>query len=464
MKKRDSFWVIRILQILLIVLVFFVISICNIVRFNSSYMQEEREELQVSKRQIVWAVQPILEKKNYSLLQEYCNDFQDEDIEFRIFDENKKLLATSNLQNDSELLKKDSDILNEKYSSFKLYRRSLKDKKIGIREKIFVDGHKYYIELTVSQADVIKSIYTAQKSILIFIGICILLLIFSLMQVFYTLRTTFNKLEDSVIEVANGNLDANIEVPKLDLLKELTLSIKKMTMRLKTQISRLKQLEQYKSNFLQNVTHEIKTPITAINSAIELLQAGDMITDNDRECFDIIKFQVQTINKLVNDILYLSEIEVEKTNEQRSFFHFNLNKAVENLISSFNYSNVKINFIQFEQIDIFANKELLTTAISNLLTNAIKYSQSDEIDITLDKFEHKIRIVVEDFGIGIEQEHIEHIFERFYRVDKMRSRKLGGTGLGLAIVKNIVELHNGEVSVESSINKGTKFTITLPDG
>lgn len=307
-----------------------------------------------------------------------------------------------------------------------------------------------------------KSILAAQKNSTAFFIICLLFFISGLIQVFSTLRNAFNKLEDSVIDVANGNLDAEIEVPKLGMLKELTISIKKMTGRLKVQIERLKQLEQYKSEFFQNITHEIKTPITAINSAIELLQTKNTISQDDNECLDIIRFQVKSIDKLVNDILYLPETEVEKTNEKKNFKNFNLNAMIKRVIDYLKFSDIEINFIENNSVDIFAHEELLSTAISNLLTNAIKYSKSDKIDVILSKSDKNIEIVIKDYGIGIAKEHLNHLFEKFYRVDKTRSRKLGGTGLGLAIVKNITELHNGKITVESELDKGTSFSVVLP--
>lgn len=457
MKQRDLYWVKQIVIFLIITIFFGIISIINVLQFNATYMHEEREELQIFKKQIEWGITPILRQGNIQLLQKYCDDFKDDDSEFRIFDGNKKLLATTNLDNQSELIDKNSKILSKNYGKFKLYKYATRDKKIGIREKIFVDNQKYYIELTVSQADVMKTIIAAQKSAITFFAICILLFILGLIQVFSTLRNSFNHLEDSVIEVANGNLDAKIEIPKIELLKELTLSMKKMVKRLKNQIARLKQLEQYKSEFLQNITHEIKTPITAINSAIELIETRNLIDEKDKECFDIIRFQTQSINKLVNDILCLSELEVAKTNEDNNFETFNFNSVIEKVIDEFNYSDVKINFIQNETIMFFGDKDLMATAISNLLSNAIKYSNTEKIDVILNKYSEKVELKVKDYGIGIDKEQINHIFERFYRIDKNRSRKLGGTGLGLSIVKNIIELHNGSITVESEIGKGTCF-------
>ena len=454
MKKRDLYWVNQIILFMLTALILGAISLFNILQFNASYIEEELEELQVFKRQIEWAVTPFLNHKNFITLQKYCDDFKEEDVEFRIFDENKNLVASSNPLNKSALLEKDSN-------KFKIYKYALKDRKIGIVNTIDAGKDKYYLELTVSQADVMKSIIEAQRNLFIFFTLCIVLFIAGLIQVFYKIRNNFNKLEDSVIEVANGNLDTEIKIPELDLLTELTISIKKMVQRLKTQITRLTQLEEYKSNFLQNITHEIKTPITAINSAIELIETRNSITDADRECFDIIQFQIKSIDKLVNDILYLSETEVAKTDEYKNFETFDLNSMLERVISCFDYTDIKINFIQNVHTEIFASSEALTTAVSNLITNAIKYSGSGKIDVIINKNEKNIELIVKDYGIGIAKEHLNHIFEKFYRIDKNRSRKLGGSGLGLAIVKNIVELHNGTIRVESEEGKGTSFIINL---
>lgn len=461
MKQRDLYWVKQIIIFLIIIIFFGIIYILNVLQFNSSYIQEEKEELQVFKRQIEWAIKPILQQKNYLQLQKYCDDFKNEDVEFRIFDKNKKLLAASNINNKTALIDKNSKILNKNYGKFKLYKYSTKNKKIGIREKIYVNDEEYYIELTISQADVMKSIINAQKIAIVFFIVCVTLFILALIQVFSNIRNAFNKLEDGVIEVADGNLDKEIEIPKIDLLKELTLSIKKMVKRLKTQIARLVQLEQYKTEFLQNITHEIKTPITAINSAVELIEERNSITDNDRECFNIIQYQIKAIDKLVNDILCLSEIEVAKTNENKNFKKFNLNLTIENVIKEFSYSNIQINSILDDVIYYFGDEDLIKIAISNLILNAVKYSKTEKIDFVLNKKNENIELIIKDYGIGIEKEHLNHIFERFYRVDKNRSRKLGGTGLGLAIVKNIIELHNGTITVESEKNNGVGFVINL---
>ncbi len=465
MKKRDKYWLTRLLQCLIIVLIFVFISLFNIIQFNHSYMEEEQKELHVFTRQIEWAILPYLKNKDFETIKRYTNDFKDEDIAIRIFDEDKKLIAASKPDNPNGILSDNKPVLfPTKENKWETYKHSIKNKMIGDVKEINADNNKYYLEITIAEDDVIGTIVKGQMTLMIFFGICILILLWGLLEVFYRTKKTFNGFEDSVIKIANGELDTPIDVPNLELLEELSISVKKMTTRLKNQIQRLTQLEEYKSDFLQNITHEIKTPITAINSAIELIESNNSITNNDRECFEIIRFQIKSINKLVNDILALSEIEVAKTEETKHFENFNLNSMIEKTIFNFLHLPVEINFIQNANEEFFGNEELLSTALSNLLTNAIRYSGSDKIDIILDKKDGEIKLSVKDYGVGIEQRHLEHIFERFYRVDKARSRQNGGSGLGLAIVKNIVELHNGKVIVESEPNKGAVFTIILPEG
>lgn len=461
MKKRDIFWLKQLLYFLIIIMIFAGISIFSIIHFNSSYMNEEQEELQIFKRQIIWVVEPYLKDKNFVKLRQYADDFKDEDIAFRIFDADKNLIIASKPENTSALLSPDSNILRHRDGKWKLYKHSMKTKMIGLIEEFENGNEKYYLELTISEDDVIKSIVVIQRNLIIFFFLCVSLLILGLADFLYKIRKSFNKLEDSVIEVANGNLEASIDIPKINILIELAQSTRKMVQRLKRQIERLTRLEEYKSIFLQDITHEIKTPITAISSAIQLLEIKNSIPEEDRECFNIIQFQINAINKLVNDILCLSEIEVAKTDETNHFKKFSLNATIKEELENFSHFEQKINFIQHSEVTINGNEELFLTAVSNLLTNAIKYSGSDKIDIILSSLDKQAKLEIKDYGIGISEEHLPHIFERFYRVDKARSRQKGGTGLGLAIVKNIVELHGGTITVKSETGKGTAFLITL---
>ena len=183
MKKREFFWLSKLLLALIIILFFSFIALNNIFQFNTSYMQEEKEELQIFKRQIEWAIIPFLKNKDYKTLQKYCNDFKNEDITFRIFDNNKKLIATSKLNKTGDMIPEDSKILRNRTTKWKIYRHSIKNKMIGLIYKININNG-YYLELTVSEADVIKSIQKGQISIIILF----LIILFYKYIIYYILK------------------------------------------------------------------------------------------------------------------------------------------------------------------------------------------------------------------------------------------------------------------------------------
>ena len=457
MKKRDLFWLNRILLIFFVGLTFVLVSIYNIVQFNNTYIQEEKKELEIFTKQIEWVIIPLLKQNDIQSLKKYANDFRNNaEFSFRIFDEDKNEIISSYEDLWKKPLKNDKRV-GKKYNIWDLYVESFENKSLEKVSEININNKKYYLELSLSQEFVISTIIKAQKNIIFFFCICLLLLFLGIIHIFYSIRQGFNLLEDSVIQIARGNFNTEINLPQNGLLKELSLAIMRMTNRLKNQIKRMTQLEEYRKEFVSNMSHEIKTPITAINSAVELIEENSEITDIQKECFDIIKSQTYSINRLVGDILTLSEIDLEKTNEHKNFKVFNLNNAINQAIS---VQPKAVVFNKSENIDILGNEELVITMISNLLSNAIKYSGSDKIEVNLIN-DKNIIIEVKDYGVGIPAEHLPRIFERFYRVDKTRSRQSGGTGLGLAIVKHIAELHNWGIEVNSEVGKGTNFRIII---
>ena len=463
MNKRDKFWLNKLYWFSVIIIIFASLSLYNIVRFNHSYMEEEMQETAIFQKQIEWVITPYLQRREYNVVRKYCEDFKNENIKFRIFDNNKKLIASSKGYDNKELLKDNVNPFSPHTDIWEIYKHSIRDKMICHVEKIKAGKGSYYLEITISEEDVMKSIIKAQQSIWLFLGACLILLISSFVYIIQKIRLPFNRLQESVTKISNGEIDTEIEIPDIDILQELAISVKKMTKRLRRQITRLKQLEEYKTDFIQNISHEIKTPITAINSAVELIETGyENMKDSEKECFKIISYQVKYLNALVNDILSLAEIETEKNGEKKDFKLFNLNQSIKNTINYSAIPDIKIEFKSDKEIELYGDEELINRAILNLINNAIRYSQSEKIDVILVKNEKTIEIHVKDYGIGIEEKYFERLFERFYRIDKARSRKTGGTGLGLAIVKNIAELHNGNIHIESRKGSGADFIIELP--
>lgn len=230
-------------------------------------------------------------------------------------------------------------------------------------------------------------------------------------------------------------------------------------------LTRLRQLEAVRRDFVANVSHELKTPITAIRGAVETL-LEDVDDATMVNFLRIIMKQGERLGALVDDLLELSRIEQgqEKGYELRRCPLIqvvnNAQAACENLLRE---QQIHLRIEVDAQLVVPINAHLLEQAVINLLTNAIKYSApGQEVSIRA-KVQAGLAILqVEDSGCGIEAQHLPRLFERFYRVDRARSRKLGGTGLGLAIVKHAVQAHRGEIEVQSTPGKGTVFSIILP--
>lgn len=233
-------------------------------------------------------------------------------------------------------------------------------------------------------------------------------------------------------------------------------------------ITELKRLENIRQDFVANVTHELKTPITSIKGFVETIQNRAFEDKEELNKFiSIIARQADRLNSLVDDILTLSRIEKESELKEVSLETLPLKPVIESAISAnlpkAKEKNIKIEVSFPDKLKAKINERLLEQAISNLIDNAIKYSdEGKKVTIKGEETNSNIIIQVADEGYGIEAEHIPRLFERFYRVDKSRSRQKGGTGLGLAIVKHIAILHGGRVSVESTPGKGSIFSIFLP--
>jgi two-component system phosphate regulon sensor histidine kinase PhoR len=231
-------------------------------------------------------------------------------------------------------------------------------------------------------------------------------------------------------------------------------------------ITRVRKLEELKTEFVSNVTHELKTPITSIRGFIETLKAGSISNKEVATKFlNIIDVEAERLNSLIDDILQLSEIE-NKT-EDTDVENVNLKDSIDDVyeIMKKDADNKGINLINNvdESISMNMNKNRMKELFLNLVDNSIKYNIiGGSITIDAHNEEGKTIISVRDTGIGIPKEHIGRIFERFYRVDKGRSRDMGGTGLGLSIVKHIVGLYSGDISVNSEVGKGTEFMIQIP--
>jgi two-component system phosphate regulon sensor histidine kinase PhoR len=232
--------------------------------------------------------------------------------------------------------------------------------------------------------------------------------------------------------------------------------------------TRMRKLESVRRDFVANVSHELKTPITTVKGFVETLQAGAVGNPEEAERFlGIMEKQVDRLDAIIDDLLDLSRIEREAERGEISLEEGALRCLIDSAVQvcepQAGRKGIDIRIDCDENLRARFNAALLEQAVVNLVDNAIKYSDSGtSVTIKAAKSGTEIAIEVCDEGCGIEAHHLPRLFERFYRVDKARSRKVGGTGLGLAIVKHVAQDHGGSVTVESRPGEGSTFTIHLP--
>jgi two-component system, OmpR family, phosphate regulon sensor histidine kinase PhoR len=233
-------------------------------------------------------------------------------------------------------------------------------------------------------------------------------------------------------------------------------------------VTRLRRLENMRRDFVANVSHEIKTPITAIKGFVDTLMKGAINNQKDAGRFlEIIGRQVDRLNAIIDDLLSLSKLEQDPDHfviqMEDVAIRGILQTAIQVCSNRAAKQNTTIDLVCDETLRTKVNAHLLEQAVVNLVDNAVKYSGPEKrVEVVGEQQDDAIVIRVRDWGNGIGKEHLPRLFERFYRVDQDRSRDLGGTGLGLAIVKHIAQVHQGSVQAESTLGKGSTFSITLP--
>ena len=233
-------------------------------------------------------------------------------------------------------------------------------------------------------------------------------------------------------------------------------------------VTQLRRLENMRRDFVANVSHEIKTPLTAIKGFVETLQQGKVDKAEEENRFlGIIQKHVDRLNSIVEDLLALSRIEQKDEQKEINFESIKVvdvcQAAIQLCRPRAEEKKIRLDLDCEKDATAIFDPALIEQAVVNLLDNAIKYSDSQSsIMLKSHQQNSEMIISVQDQGIGIAQKHLPRLFERFYRVDKARSRNMGGTGLGLAIVKHIARAHGGHVSVESKLGEGSCFSIHLP--
>ena len=268
-----------------------------------------------------------------------------------------------------------------------------------------------------------------------------------------------NVMDKTLSHLSEGYLDEEVSFTGYSEIKKISDSFNRL-------ISRMKSLESSRQEFVSNVSHELKTPITSMKVlADSLLTQENVPAETYREFLTDINEEVERENKIINDLLSL--VKLDKSVGEVHVEEVNINELLEGILKRLNpiaqKRGIEMVFESFRPVTAEVDEVKLSLAISNLIENAIKYNVDDGwVRVSLNADHKYFYVKVSDSGIGIPDEAQGLIFDRFYRVDKARTRETGGTGLGLSIARNAVMLHKGAIKVYSKENEGTTFTVRIP--
>ncbi|MBS4535842.1 HAMP domain-containing protein [Clostridium sp. D2Q-14] len=267
------------------------------------------------------------------------------------------------------------------------------------------------------------------------------------------------KFTNAIMNMAKGNLNQRIDIKTKDEFRQLASAFNIMS-------TKLDQVDIQRKDFVANVSHELRTPLSSIKLLSEsLLHQENADIEIYREFLTDIDSEIDRLNNIIDDLLILVDLDKEKLNlnYKVTYLNFLLEKIITRLKPLADEKNISLNYDPRDKIQIKLDSDKIQQAIINIIHNAIKYTpEGGNVGVKLYSDSNNVIVEVSDDGIGIPSKDLEHIFERFYRVDKARSRGTGGTGLGLSIAHQIITLHQGKIDIKSAIDEGTIFYIKLP--
>ena len=286
--------------------------------------------------------------------------------------------------------------------------------------------------------------------------VVVLILAWAVVQICFR---PFDSLVASINRLAEGHLDEDVAQETYSETKRISRSLNHM-------LQTIRSVEQSRQEFVSNVSHELKTPITSIRVlADSLMSMEDVPQELYKEFMSDISEEIDRESTIIDDLLTL--VRMDKGAPEKSIAQANVNSLIEMVLKRLRpiarKRNIELIFESMREVTADIDTVKLSLAINNLVENAIKYNREDGwVRVTLDADHKFFYLKVADSGIGIPEEFKDRVFERFYRVDKARSRETGGTGLGLAITKSVVLMHHGAIRVESTEGEGTVFMVRIP--
>ncbi len=327
------------------------------------------------------------------------------------------------------------------------------------------DNNNCIIRIAVPFSGIRQYLDILLPAILISIGVSLLISAILARRFSMSLTKPLHEIAEEMKKLPDENPDFKFKEYQYEEMNVIAKTTMQMSKAVKESMNRIEFEKMVRQEFFSNASHELKTPITSIRGYIELLE-NNMVTDEKTrmEFFTRIKKETQNMTNLINDILMISRLETKEA--EVVLTEVRLGPLLKEVCSTLEPLAAECNValeMNCRPISMTANREQLRELLTNLINNAIKYNKpGGRVSVTVTSEADDIVIIVEDTGVGIPEDSRQRVFERFYRVDKGRSKKMGGTGLGLSIVKHIVNYYNGTIELESKVMEGSKFTVHLP--
>ncbi len=271
------------------------------------------------------------------------------------------------------------------------------------------------------------------------------------------------QLESAARDIAKGDVNRTLNLARKDEFGRLAVSLNRMAERFRADNEEMKKLYEKQSQFFADITHEIRNPLHTISGSLEMLELENLSEEKKQEYLDTAMRQTARINRLFKDLKTLQRYDSDSYFIEKQIF--DLKDIVTHVINAYREQAVKKGLdIHFHERPacVKADPNKIEQVIDNLVSNAIKYTNRGSIEVEIESRGDQFTVHIRDTGIGISNEHLDRLFDRFYRTDKARSRDKGGTGLGLAVVKSILTAHDTDIHVKSTVGRGSDFWFSLP--
>ncbi len=352
--------------------------------------------------------------------------------------------------------------------------KTMKDSTYVINQKksdliyVYVHLHKsqnraHFVQLSQYKATLFEPIKTIRWIIYtgIFISMGLIIIVSALVARYFS--RPILQLTDAAHKIADGDVNQEIHLKRKDEFGTLAESLNQMAQKLRSDNENLKLIYEKQRQFYADITHEVRNPLHTIMGSLDMLELDNLQEDKRKKYINNAKNQVDRINHLFKDLMTLQRYDSDQQFIQKESFDFSIiTKRIGDWYREEAGKKGIVLEVSEDHLHVLGDPSKIEQVLDNLVSNAVKYSQARLIKVHYYAQGPKAVIEVHDDGVGIPNEHLSRLFDRFYRTDKARSRDKGGTGLGLAVVKSILSAHESEIHVESEVGKGTCFTFELP--